>query len=94
MRWFRDSSLVDLHAARGRIQQEYCIPTQNGFVKEFVAAHCWLSQQSDQDETGITHRLCFLSDICSDRSRCGLSRNDDSNMACEAYRADAFVKHL
>jgi len=46
---------------------------------------------SGQD--GQLPKAVFSSDTCSSEPRSGLSRDDDSNMVCEPYCADALVKH-
>ncbi len=37
---------------------------------------------------------CNFIRYASGKSSAGLSRNNDSNMVCEVYRADALVKHI
>ena len=42
---------------------------------------------------GQLSKVVLPSDARSGESSGGLSRNNDSNMVCEAIRADALVKH-
>jgi len=56
---FTGSSLVDLPHARGRFQGATAISTQNGSVKQFVAADLLPLQQRHPDEIGNYPKLCF-----------------------------------
>jgi hypothetical protein len=56
---FTDSSLADLPRRSQALPGERRASTQNGSVKQFVAARCQLFQHKELDETDRSHRLCF-----------------------------------
>jgi hypothetical protein len=67
--------------------------TQNGSVKQFVAADLatFTSEISGRDRQ--LSKAVLSSDTRLGESSSGLNQNNDSNLVCEAIRADAFVKH-
>jgi hypothetical protein len=73
-----DSSLVGLPLSSQALPEEYCTLTQNGFVKDILAAD--LARLSDRDAwTGWTSlQPRSRPDTRSSESYSGLSRNTDS----------------
>lgn len=63
-------------------------------VKDIVAAD--LPPKTTETAGGAIQlsKAVFSSDTRSGESSSGLSQKDDSNMVCEAIRADALVKHI
>jgi hypothetical protein len=63
-------------------------------VKQFVAVDLLTFTTEISGRDGQLSQAVFSSATRSSKPSSGLNRNDDLNMACEAYRADAPVKHI
>src|SRR6266571_4918197 len=94
IRWFTDSSLVDLPRSSRALPVEHSDIDSNGSVKQFMAVDlpAFPTETSGRDRQ--ISSAVLLSDTRSGESCGGLSRSNDSNMVCEAIRADVFVKHI
>src|ERR1700730_14738032 len=91
---FTDSSLVDRPRSSQGLPEVVALSTRNGIVKEFVAVDLLAFPTEISGRSGQLSKAVFSSETRSSKFCSGLSRNNDSNMVCEGYRADALVKQF
>ncbi len=92
IRWFLDSSLFDFPRTLRALPGDRSAINSNGSVKQFLAADLPTATTETPGQDRQLSKAVLSSDTRLGEFRSGLSRNDDSNMVCEAIRADARVK--